>query len=79
MQKKEVLKFIKDRVEVLELLKARQFAGKFTRAEQAEYLAAYQYLEPKARLCFTCGRSPELMANAMLKFYEENKPKRRKK
>ena len=79
MNKKEVLLFIKHRISTLEKLRARQFSGRLSREEQAEYLKAYRYIEPKATLCFTCGRSPELMANAMLRFYEENKPKRRKK
>ena len=79
MNKAKALKFIKEHVYVLEMLKAEKFAGRLTREEVAEYKEVYKFIDPKADVCFTCGRSPQIMAFRLLGYYEENKPKRRKK
>ena len=79
MNKKEALKFIKEHVYVLEMLKAEQFAGRLTREEVAEYKEVYKFIDPKADVCFTCGRSPQIMAFRLLGYYEDVGAKRRKK
>jgi|TARA_R110000851_G_scaffold296025_2_gene451077 hypothetical protein len=79
MHKKDVLLFIKERHEALSKMKASQFAGRITREEQALYQEAWSYIDPKAKVCFSCGRSPQIMSVALLNYYEANKPKRRKK
>ena len=79
MHKKDVLLFIKERHEALSKMKASQFAGRITREEQALYQEAWSYIDPKAKVCFSCGRSPQIMSVALLKYYDANKPKRRKK
>ena len=79
MHKKDVLLFIKERHEALTKMKASQFAGRITREEQALYQEAWSYIDPKAKVCFCCGRSPQIMSVALLNYYETNKPKRRKK
>ena len=79
MHKKDVLLFIKERIEAISKMKASQFAGRITREEQALYQQAWSYIDPKAKVCFSCGRSPQIMSVALLNYYEANKPKRRKK
>ena len=79
MHKKDVLLFIKERLEALSKMKASQFAGRITREEQSLYQEAWSYIDPKAKVCFSCGRSPQIMSVALLNYYEANKPKRRKK
>jgi hypothetical protein len=79
MHKKDVLLFIKERIEALSKMKASQFAGRITREEQALYQEAWSYIDPKAKVCFSCGRSPQIMSVALLNYYEANKPKRMKK
>jgi hypothetical protein len=78
MTKQQVLKFVKEHREQLERFKNNFAHGRISRAEQRAYLEAYQYVDPKAQLCFTCGRSAQIMANTMLDFYETAKPKKRK-
>ena len=79
MDKKAVLLFIKERIEALGRMKAAKFSGRITREEQKLYQEAWSYIDPKAKVCFTCGRSPQIMSVALLNYYEANKPKRRKK
>ena len=79
MDKKAVLLFIKERIEALSRMKAAKFSGRITREEQKLYQDAWSYIDPKAKVCFTCGRSPQIMSVALLNYYETNKPKRRKK
>ncbi len=78
MDKKAVLLFIKERHEELSRMKAAKFSGRITREEQKLYQEAWSYIDPKAKVCFTCGRSPQIMSVALLNYYEANKPKRRK-
>lgn len=75
MDKKQVLLFITERTAQLQLLSSRQFSGKLTKAEVNAYEDTYKQIHTKARVCFTCGNSAQTMANVMLKFAEENKPK----
>ena len=79
MDKKQVLLFIKERHEALSKMKASQFAERKTREEQKLYQEAGSYIDPKAKVCFSCGRSPQIMSVALLNYYEANKPKKRKK
>ena len=79
MDKKAVLLFIKERIEALSRMKAAKFSGRITREEQKLYQDAWSYIDPKAKVCFTCGRSPQIMSVALLNYYETNKPNRRKK
>ncbi len=79
MDKKAVLLFIKERHEALSRMKAAKFSGRITREEQKLFQEAWSYIDPKAKVCFSCGRSPQIMSVALLNFYEANKPKRRKK
>jgi len=79
MDKKKVLLFIKERHEALTKMKASQFAGRITREEQALYQQAWSYIDPKAKVCFSCGRSPQIMSVSLLNYYEANKPKTRKR
>ena len=71
MNKAKALKFIKANVYVLEMLKAEQFAGRLTREEVAEYKEVYKFIDPKADVCFTCGRSPQVMASRMLTYKKD--------
>jgi len=79
MTKKEVLHFIKENREQLERFAGNVNFGRMTRSEQKEYQAAYTYIQPKGSVCFTCGRSSQTMARIMLQWYEDAKPKRKKK
>lgn len=79
MTKKEVVDFIKKNREQIERFAENRNFGRLTRAEQKGYVEAYQYIEPKATLCFTCGRSAQIMGRRMLQWFEDAKPKRRKK
>ena len=79
MDKKAVLLFIKERLEQITKMSKGQFSGRITREEQTKYQEAWSYIDPKAKVCFTCGRSPQIMSVALLNYYEANKPKRRKK
>jgi hypothetical protein len=79
MDKNEVLLFIAERLDNIIKLQAGEFAGRITREEQALYQQAWSYIDPKAKVCFSCGRSPQIMSVALLNYYEANKPKRRKK
>tara|TARA_R110000796_G_C14330997_1_gene409105 strand:- start:60 stop:302 length:243 start_codon:yes stop_codon:yes gene_type:complete len=79
MDKKDVLLFIAERVNQLLLLERVEFAGRITREEQAMYQEAWSFIDPKAKACFTCGRTPEIMARAMLNFYLDHSPKTRKR
>ena len=78
MTKTELKKFIKEKRVQLERFAGAQSSGRVTREEQKEYEAAYQYIIPKANLCFTCGRSAQLMGRALLRWEEENKAKRKR-
>lgn len=75
MDKKEILLFITERKEQLEILAARQFSGRLTKNEVKAYEDTYKAIHGNARVCFTCGDSAQTMARVMLKFAEENKPK----
>ena len=79
MDKKQVLLFIKERLEQVTKMSNAQFSGRITRDEQSLYKEVYRYIDPKGRVCFSCGRSPQIMATSMLNYYEAHKPKRRKK
>lgn len=79
MTKQEVLKFIKENREQLERFKSNFSHGRLTREVKKQYQAAYKYVDPKAQLCFTCGRSAQIMAQTMLDFCEAAKPKRKPK
>jgi hypothetical protein len=86
MDKNEVLLFIAERLDNIVKLQAGEFAGRITREEQALYQQAWSYIDPKAKVCFSCGRSPQVMSVALLNFYqsqqeqaEKEKPKRRRK
>jgi hypothetical protein len=91
MDKNEVLLFIAERLETITMMAQGRYSGKITREEQKLYQEAWSYIDPKAKVCFTCGRSPQLMSAALLNFYqcqqdnmesggvETEKPKRRRK
>ena len=79
MDKKAVLLFIKERLEQITKMSNGQFSGRITRDEQTKYQEAWSYIDPKAKVCFTCGRTPQLMSVALLNYYENNKPKTRAK
>lgn len=79
MRKREALKFIKENRAQLERFSDNLNAGRITREMQKAYAAVYEYIIPKAMLCFTCGRSAQIMGRALLHWAEENKPKRKKK
>jgi hypothetical protein len=79
MNKTELRKFIKENRAQLERFAGAQASGRLTREEQRGYENAYRYINPKASLCFTCGRSAQLMGRSLLKWEEDNQPKKRKK
>lgn len=79
MDKKEVLLFIAERMDALLRMEQGQFAGKITREEQVLYQNAWSYIDPKANVCFSCGRTPEIMSREMLNFYLDFSPKTRKR
>ena len=70
MDKNELLLFIKERLEQINKMSKGQFSGRITREEQKLYQEAWSYIDPKAKVCFTCGRSPQLMSVALLNFYQ---------
>ena len=79
MTKTELRKFIKENRVQLERFAGAQASGRLTREEQKEYETAYRYIMPKANLCFTCGRSAQLMGRSLLRWEEDNQLKKRKK
>jgi hypothetical protein len=86
MDKNDILLFIAERLETITMMAQGRYSGKITREEQKLYQEAWSYIDPKAKVCFTCGRSPQLMSAALLNFYqlqtesvETEKPKRRRK
>jgi hypothetical protein len=86
MDKNDILLFIAERLETITMMGQGRYSGKITREEQKLYQDAWSYMDPKAKVCFTCGRSPQLMSVALLNFYqsqqeqaEKEKPKRRRK
>ena len=79
MDKNDVLLFIAERLENIIKLQAGEFAGRITREEQALYQQAWSYIDPKAKVCFSCGRSPQIMSVALLNFYLDYSPKTRKR
>tara|TARA_R110001632_G_scaffold9350_12_gene35896 strand:+ start:1448 stop:1693 length:246 start_codon:yes stop_codon:yes gene_type:complete len=79
MTKVELRKFIKENEEQIKRFAANLNAGRLTRNEQKRYTEAFQYIVPKVNLCFTCGRSAQIMGVALLRWQEDNKPKKRKK
>lgn len=79
MDKNELLLFIAERLEQLTKMSNGHFSGRITREEQNLYQQAWSYIDPKAKVCFTCGRTPQLMSVALLNYYETNKPKTRAK
>ena len=79
MTKTELRKFIKDKKAQLLLFADAQASGRFTREEQKEYEDAYRFINPKVNLCFTCGRSAQLMGKTLLNWEKNNQPKKRKK
>jgi hypothetical protein len=70
MDKNEVLLFIAERLETITMMGQGRYSGKITREEQKLYQDAWSYIDPKAKVCFTCGRSPQLMSVALLNFYQ---------
>jgi hypothetical protein len=79
MKKSEALKFIKERKEHLEKIKMVRAHGRVTPAEQKAYKTMYEYIDPKGRtICWTCGRSAQIMATIMLDWYEENRKGRKR-
>lgn len=79
MDKKDILLFITERKEQLEMMATRRFSGRLTKTEVKAYEETYKAIHGNARVCFTCGSSAQTMARVMLKFAEENKPKPRPK
>ena len=78
MTKQQIRKFIKEKREELERMAESRFSGRITREEQKRYVEAYQAIGNKSSVCFTCGRSAQLMAAQLLRWNEENQPKKRK-
>ena len=74
MDKKDILLFITERKEQLEMMSARRFSGRLTKTEVKAYEDTYKAIHGNARVCFSCGNSAQTMARVMLKFAEENKP-----
>ena len=70
MDKNELLLFIKERLEQITKMSKGQFSGRITREEQTRYQEAWSYIDPKAKVCFTCGRTPQLMSLALLNYYQ---------
>ena len=79
MTKTEARTFIKKNKEQIQLFAEQRNFGRLTRDEKKEYQEVYSFIEPKAHLCFTCGRSAQLMARRLLRYYEDTKPKRKSK
>jgi hypothetical protein len=70
MDKNDILLFIAERLETITMMAQGRYSGKITREEQKFYQEAWSYIDPKAKVCFTCGRSPQLMSAALLNFYQ---------
>ena len=70
MDKNELLLFIAERLEQIIKMSNGQFSGRITREEQTKYQEAWSYIDPKAKVCFTCGKTPQLMSLALLNFYQ---------
>ena len=70
MDKNDILLFIAERLETITMMAQGRYSGKITREEQKLYQDAWSYIDPKAKVCFTCGRSPQLMSAALLNFYQ---------
>lgn len=70
MDKNELLLFIKERMEQITKMSNGQFSGRITREEQTRYQEAWSYIDPKAKVCFTCGKTPQLMSVALLNYYQ---------
>jgi hypothetical protein len=70
MDKNDILLFIAERLETITMMAQGRYSGKITREEQKLYQEAWSYIDPKAKVCFTCGRSPQLMSAALLNFYQ---------
>jgi len=70
MDKNEVLLFIAERLDQITMMEQGRYSGRITREEQRLYQEAWSYIDPKAKVCFTCGRSPQLMSAALLNFYQ---------
>ena len=70
MDKNEVLLFIAERLDQITMMEQGRYSGRITREEQKLYQDAWSYIDPKAKVCFTCGRSPQLMSAALLNFYQ---------
>jgi hypothetical protein len=86
MDKNDILLFIAERLDQITMMGQGRYSGRITREEQKLYQEAWSYIDPKAKVCFTCGRTPQLMSVALLNFYqsqqeqaEKEKPKRRRK
>lgn len=78
MTKQQIRKFIKEKREELERMAQNRFSGRITREEQQRYIEVYQAIGNKLNVCFTCGRSAQLMAAQLLRWNEDNQPKKRK-
>ena len=70
MDKNEVLLFIAERLDQITMMGQGRYSGKITREEQKLYQDAWSYIDPKAKVCFTCGRTPQLMSVALLNYYQ---------
>jgi hypothetical protein len=70
MDKNDILLFIAERLETITMMAQGRYSGKITREEQKLYQDAWSYIDPKAKVCFTCGRTPQLMSAALLNFYQ---------
>ena len=70
MDKNEVLLFIAERIDQITMMEQGRFSGRITREEQTRYQEAWSYIDPKAKVCFTCGRTPQLMSLALLNYYQ---------
>ena len=70
MDKNEVLLFIAERLDQITMMEQGRYSGRITREEQKLYQDAGSYIDPKAKVCFTCGRSPQLMSAALLNSYQ---------
>ena len=70
MDKNEILLFIAERLDQITMMEQGRYSGRITREEQKLYQEAWSYIDPKAKVCFTCGRTPQLMSVALLNFYQ---------
>ena len=57
MDKNEVLLFIAERLDQITMMGQGRYSGRITREEQKLYQDAWSYIDPKAKVCFTCGRT----------------------